>query len=125
MSDLCRVRFTTSDDQEYSFDGLFLAGAGIVSVYQVTSRFESSDVFVHTDPTRPGPYVIVWRRMGPLGTDAGSDELEDQISTRVFPGRHHLIQFLAACATDSSHQEQDVSYDHLLDQVQAGLEGES
>ena len=122
MSDVCRVRFTTSSGQEYSFDGLYVAGAGIVSVYQVEGRFESSDVFVHSDPSSPGPYVIVWRRIGPTGSAAPMEQIEEEIWTQVFPGRHHLIEFLEACTSDPSRQQEDqVPYDSLLNQVQAAL----
>ena len=122
MSDLCRVRFTTSSGQEYSFDGLYIAGAGIVSVYQVVGRFEGSDIFVHSDPTRPGPYVIVWRRLGPTGSAAPMGQFEEEIWTRVLPGRHHLIEFLEACVVDPNRQQEDqVPYDSLLDQVQMAL----
>jgi hypothetical protein len=129
MTDLCRVRFTTSSGDECCFEGIFLATQAIASVYQIVGGFQSSQMIVPPNSDKPDsePYLIFWRRFDGMASGTDLDAIGDeQIWARVFPGITHLVQFLKTCAADSATQELDqVDYDQLLQEVQTAISGGS
>ena len=127
MEDLCRVQFTTTSGDQYSFDGMFIVREGSATVYQVTGKFECSSLFVHSDPERAGPCVILWRRFENKRADSSRNlPVEENMWARVFPGAHHLIEFLETQVDDPTSEARDsVAYPRLLERIEGFIaEGE-